>query len=383
MERVIDKLIILAFCVFLAVMQPFMVRDIVALLVAVSIVSLFEVDTIPSILRITLLLAYVLCSIFIHQLLAFLPIVSYDCWRLGNLAKHRLLSLLRFSWILPPITAAILAAVPPLPALVYLALCSLCCLRAWRSDNLAQTLTDYRYRRDELSATAQAQANRNRDLEERQSLELRLATLAERSRIAREIHDNVGHLLTRSVLQVEALQVTHTADDAMTAKLSDISHTLHEAYDTVRESVHGLYEDSFELHTQLLMLARETEALPRSVDGLQDTPIKVTVNYDFQTDTPTSAISYSLLVIVREAFANTLKHSNATTIKVSLLEFPNFYQMTVQDNGSIPPQTTSPSASHPGIGLTTMDERARSLGGILNTSFSNGFRVFVSIPKEG
>ncbi len=60
------------------------------------------------------------------------------------------------------------------------------------------------------------------------------AVLAERARIAREIHDNVGHLLTRSVLQMEALAVTHEDDPALAKELAAVGATLHEALGTVR-----------------------------------------------------------------------------------------------------------------------------------------------------
>jgi len=49
---------------------------------------------------------------------------------------------------------------------------------------------------------------KNRELIEKQDYEIRLATLNERGRIAREIHDHVGHLLSRSILQIGALMVT-------------------------------------------------------------------------------------------------------------------------------------------------------------------------------
>ena len=77
-----------------------------------------------------------------------------------------------------------------------------------------------KYWRDAVQEDRLALAERTRDLAERQDLEVSCAVLAERARIAREIHDNVGHLLTRSVLQMEALAVTHEDDPALAKELA-------------------------------------------------------------------------------------------------------------------------------------------------------------------
>ena len=429
MERVIDKLVLLAFCAFVATMRSFTTTDLVAMLVAICAVTLFEVYAIPHQLRVALPLAYIALSLLFPWFLVFVPLVGYDCFQLDSVLPNTssiLLWVLRLSWLLPLIIGS--AKEQLLLVLPLYALSALACLRAWQRDRLTQTLADYRTRRDELSALSQVLESKNRDLEERQALALRLATLAERSRIAREIHDNVGHLLTRSVLQTEALRVLYTEDDALTEQLTGISQTLTLAYETVRESVHDLHEESFELHTQLQALARETEGLPRppataatvaatiaatsttavlspattaaaavhspatAAAATVDTaatlqspatlaPLQVQISCELQDNPPPQSVSYSILAIAREAFSNTIKHSNATQIRLSLTEFPGFYQLIIQDNGSNPPATNYQTAGT-GIGLSTMQERANALGGVLRTSYANGFRVFVSIPKK-
>ena len=88
----------------------------------------------------------------------------------------------------------------------------------------------------------------------------------ERGRIAREIHDNVGHLLTRSIMQVEALQVVHRDDERVRSELAQVGATLHEAMSTVRASVHDLHDDAFDLETQLREAADAFTTLAVDID---------------------------------------------------------------------------------------------------------------------
>jgi len=387
MERVFDKLILLIISAFLATSLPFTALCIVAALATISITALFDVDSVPKALRIGLLIAYCAVSLLSVEFIVYLPLIAYDCFRSNRLTTNLGIDLkttLRFIWGIPLIFG--LARISPLRIIVIAVLGILACLRAWQSNVLIDTLAEYRRRRDELSAAQQSLEAKNRNLEEIQTLELRLATMAERSRIAREIHDNVGHLLTRSVLQVEALQITRASDEQLTEQLKSVKVTLQEAYESVRQSVHGLHEEAFDLHLQLLSLVHETEGV-ESADKPdasweqrgRTSPLKIELDYELQTDSPAQAISYSILAIVREALSNTMKHSDATSVKISLIEFPGFYQLIVHDNGSAEPSQATLSSG--GMGLSSMEERTRALGGVFNTSWDRGFKVFASIPK--
>lgn len=77
---------------------------------------------------------------------------------------------------------------------------------------------------------------KNRYLCERRDHEIRIAVLTERNRIAREIHDNVGHMLSRTLLQMGALLVTNK-DDKLRPELEKVKDTLNEAMTSIRESV--------------------------------------------------------------------------------------------------------------------------------------------------
>ena len=239
---------------------------------------------------------------------------------------------------------------------------------AWRTSRMACERARYRRLRDDQQEASLALAQKNRDLLAAQDYEVRLATLTERGRIAREIHDNVGHLLTRSIMQVEALQVVHADDEQVRDELEAVGETLHEAMGTVRASVHDLHDDAFDLRAQL---QRAIAAC-----GLPD----VRLTFDAR-DVPLP-VAYGLLSVVREALSNVAKHSDATRVDVSVIEYPALYQLVVQDNGTTAAGSGDASASSRGIGLHTMEERIGALGGRLRAEHRKGFRVFASIPKK-
>ena len=77
---------------------------------------------------------------------------------------------------------------------------------------------------------------KNKAMQRNQDYEIYLATLKERNRIAREIHDNVGHMLTRSILQLGALSVINK-DETVGEAINDLSGTLNTAMTSIRSSV--------------------------------------------------------------------------------------------------------------------------------------------------
>lgn len=189
------------------------------------------------------------------------------------------------------------------------------------------------------------------------------ATLKERNRIAREIHDNVGHMLTRSILQVGAIQ-TINKEPILTNPLSDLRATLDTAMNSIRSSVHDLHDESI-----------DTKAAIQ--DMLNDiTGFHTSFEYDMGNIVPKD-IKYCLISIAKEAITNAVKHSNGDQLSILIREHPGFYQLMIRDNGTGIHLTTSP-----GIGLTNIQERVQSLSGTLQISTESGFRLFVSIPKN-
>ena len=205
--------------------------------------------------------------------------------------------------------------------------------------------------------------SKNRELMEKQDYEVRLATLDERNRIAREIHDNVGHLLTRSLLQIGAMQVVHAREPSLSSELGAVKETLTDAMNSVRQSVHDLHDESIDLRRQLQELTNAFAFCP--------------ITFTFDAGELPGSLKYCFSAIVREALSNIARHSEATHATVAVIEHPALYQLVVQDNGQ-----GSNEADPRGIGLDNMRQRVEALGGIFRAEGKKGFKIFVSVPKQ-
>lgn len=362
MDHILDKAIVFMLCCGLMVLTGVTALTIIGMLAAAILSALFELSALPRWARILCPLLFCLLTMLFPSLVVFLPLAASDLFR----ARH---PWLRAVWLTPLVVVAIaperLAIEAPLLFGVAL-LSALSCLLSWRATRAVLEREAARTERDGFERALHYQELRNNDLRDRRELELKVSTLNERSRIAREIHDNVGHLLTRSVLQVKALVVTYAHDRQLAGELEQVGDTLDTAFETVRASVHELHKEAFSLPAQLDALARMDEALE--------------VKIEYRAEELPPQVAYAFLTVVREALSNSRRHSDATGVLVSVVEFPGLYQLTVHDNGSNGSSQAAGKGSA-GIGLTTMEERARALGGFFRISCDKGFKILVSIPK--
>lgn len=225
--------------------------------------------------------------------------------------------------------------------------------------------------RDELRAAELELARRNRDLVDAQDYEVRLARLSERARIAREIHDNVGHLLTRAVMQAEALRVVHARDGAA-ADFASVAGTVREALAEVRSSVHDLRDESCDLSVRV---REETQGACAGT--------RLSASCRVEAGEAPAEVTACVLAVVREAISNTLRHSDAREAHVELVEHPAFWRLSVTDDGTTAPVPEERAGEGRGMGLVSMEERVRALGGTFRAGPGQrgGWIVFASIPK--
>lgn len=208
---------------------------------------------------------------------------------------------------------------------------------------------------------------RNKALQKQQDTEIYTATLKERNRIAREIHDNVGHILSRSIIMTGALSTINT-DEKMKEPLQLLEAQLNQAMTSIRESVHDLHDDSMDLKEASEMLIRDFTACPADL------------NYEMSRIVPKN-VRYCFLAVLKEALTNVARHSDATQVKVQMIEHQAIYQMAVQDNGTVTGRRR-PEQTGQGIGLQNMRDRVQALGGTVHITQDCGFRIFISVPKK-
>ncbi|RBP99880.1 two-component sensor histidine kinase [Bifidobacterium xylocopae] len=242
------------------------------------------------------------------------------------------------------------------------------------------------------------------ELDEEQARSVRTARLSERTRIAREIHDNVGHLLTRAIMQAQAFQVVAQAqgEERAAGDFADLGATLDEAMTTIRRSVHDLEDEGTDFSAQI-------EAAATVPSGMASGDLRVSVTNDI-TAAP-APVARCFATVIREALSNTIRHSDASTASVVLRDHPAFWQLVVQDDGSaitdqagtarvgnagtderrahgfrafagVVAMPSDPAERWRGMGLADIEARAKALGGsALTGPYGRGWRVFVSLPK--
>lgn len=220
----------------------------------------------------------------------------------------------------------------------------------------------YKHTRDDSTERNLLLAEKNHTLLEKQDYEIYTATLRERNRIAREIHDNVGHLLSRSILMTGAVRAVNQ-DDSLSDSLKTLDATLNSAMDSIRSSVHDLHDESINLEEAINSLVHDFTFCP------------ISFSYDMSRDIP-KEIKYCFISITKEALSNIIMHSSATSVQLSMREHPALYQFCIEDNG------TAVHSSGAGIGLINMKERIHSLKGHIQILTEHGFKIFITIPKE-
>ena len=210
--------------------------------------------------------------------------------------------------------------------------------------------------------------NKNRRLLMEQDQQVHLATLAERNRIAREIHDNVGHLLSRAILLLGAI-TTVNMDEKLEPQLKMLADTLDESMAKMRSSVHDLHDDSIDLKKNFEEIIGELK--------------NFTVNTDLDLDEaiPTN-IKLTLIGILKEAVTNILKHSNGDAVKIIMQQNYSFCTLSITDNGTVSEETKRKlqTEDYDGIGLNNISNRARSIGGDAYFYTDEGFTVYARLP---
>lgn len=362
MKILADKLFILLLCLLNPAGITRAPHAVAALLAALCFTSLCSYADLHK-ARFLLSRGYVVLCFFVPSLLFYLPLLVYDFYSQEN-SLLRAPKLYLFSLIIWPLPVLFHMTINNiLPSLFLLAAASFSFYLSWQSSEYKKLMNHLHTVQDTTKEKSLHLEQKNKDLLEKQEYEVRLATLTERNRIAREIHDNVGHLLTRALFQVSAMQVVFQKEEELSGQLFALKKTLDSAMDNVRSSVHNLHEESVDLEMSLQNLTSQFQFCP--------------VELFYNGEITSKEIKSCFIAIVREALSNIARHSNATKAMVSVLEHPGLYQLTIKDNG-----TNSKPVSQEGIGLINMQERVEAFHGIMRTEQKNGFRIFISIPKE-
>lgn len=226
------------------------------------------------------------------------------------------------------------------------------------------------FEESDVSRVAQAIDRGSAGADEKES-----AILAERERIARELHDTLAQGFTSILLQIEAAR-------SLLGESEKAAHVpLERAQDLARESLAEARRAIWAIRPRILGQSDLPTALAWLV---RDMAAGSGVAVEFTTrGTPralTVDIETNLLRIIQEAVTNALRHARARTIRVKLTFSEDLLRASVEDDG----RGFSPRAARAddGFGLISMRERAESLGGklVISSHPARGTRILAKVP---
>jgi ligand-binding sensor domain-containing protein/signal transduction histidine kinase len=197
-----------------------------------------------------------------------------------------------------------------------------------------------------------------------------------RTRIATDLHDDIGSNLTRIALLSEVANQQKSAKKELTSSIAEIAR---ESVASMNDIVWAISPD----HDSLLDLTRRMRRHAEEVFAFRD------INLDFQAPTPDSELKLSvgirrdLLLIFKEAVSNAAKHSSCTKVDVEFLCEDSVLKLRVKDNGI----GFEPDSENDGNGLGSMRRRATALGGrfLIESADQGGTLVEFEarLPKGG
>jgi signal transduction histidine kinase len=194
-----------------------------------------------------------------------------------------------------------------------------------------------------------------------------VATLQERNRIAREIHDSLGHSLTAFNLHVAAaLRLFNSDPEEAKDLLIEAKQLGSNALQSVRESVGTLRSHPLQGKSLTAAITQLTEDFARSTGIVPDVSI--------QTNNIPEDQAVAFYRISQEALTNISKYAQATTVSIQITQTQ--LQITDDGRGFDPQQTTS------GFGLQGMQERTSAIGGQfeLKSAIGQGCTIRVVVP---
>jgi signal transduction histidine kinase len=222
-----------------------------------------------------------------------------------------------------------------------------------------------------LFACSMAEEQKNRQRAESLAKEVEnLAARLERTRIAREIHDVLGHSLTTLNIQLELAQrlYLHNPEKGITS-LNVAKHLANECLTDVQKSVHGWRQQDFDL----------AAAIGKLVEQIQHNS-DILINLDINLPIMPLQISHQIYYILQEGLTNIQKHARTKTIYLKGIKKSDTILLELIDEGC----GFNPHAAHQGFGLRGMEERVQLIGGsfYLGSIPGQGTQIQVAIPYD-
>lgn len=205
------------------------------------------------------------------------------------------------------------------------------------------------------------------------------AILAERLRIARDLHDVISHglgMITVRAASARHLNAQNTSETALLEAIEDVEGLSRQATLELRrmlETLRAADEPATRHPTDTMA------SLPGIIAGAQRVGLRVELDQeDLGSVSPGAQLA--ICAIIREGLDNCARHAGSTNVKVTLSREHDTISIVITDDGPSPGWAAAPGAGH---GLIGLRERVNSLGGNLQAEpHAAGFRLEATVPEE-
>jgi two-component system sensor histidine kinase DesK len=193
----------------------------------------------------------------------------------------------------------------------------------------------------------------------------RVATMAERERIAGELHDLLGHTLSVIVLKSELAAKLVSRDPQRAAmEIAEVERVSRDALSEVRRAVYGFRAATLADELIRARAVLETASVQAHVEATADT-----------NRLAERKVEHAAAMILREAVTNVIRHSRATHCRITAADRDRHFVLQIEDDGVGGPVME-------GAGMESMRARAREIGATLEHRSSRGFTITMRLPLE-
>jgi signal transduction histidine kinase len=202
----------------------------------------------------------------------------------------------------------------------------------------------------------------------------RLSVVEERNRIARDIHDTLGHNMTALIMQLQMASHLLKEDESKAEKLlADAVRTAKDSMTDIREVVETLRE--------VINVLTPEESVKKLVNEFgAKTGVEIDLDINGEADMQASTANMAVVRIIQEAMTNAVRHGKATKISVLLGYSADSVTFCVKDNG------TGGSVIKEGYGLKGIRERVEAFGGNFEIGTRDGFYIkgilYVGVERD-
>jgi signal transduction histidine kinase len=228
----------------------------------------------------------------------------------------------------------------------------------------------------EVTASRAALERVNEQLRESAARQQQMAVVEERQRLAREIHDSVAHGLTALVVQLQAARKLMKIDPARAeSTVTHCEEMAREALQETRRAVRALHPSGLEQQADVDALAR----LARDYGAATGMQVSILADEGARTLPPDPDRLEQLYRIFQEALTNAQRHGRAKSARAVLSVVGEDLELIISNDG------LPPTSLDPGVGLKSMAERTRAIGGqIAFVPDASGLTIRVTVPiKQG